>query len=194
VYNRYGRIKSGGRALDFLKLEQNICDVVKEEQIKLGYRKEAIRLYYPLLSLNRFLGTDLSIEEMKKALEEFCHHMGNKIGKTEVSNAGERFCFLLYSEVSEYIYTHTKHEGFLYDFIETVSRHGVTIQEVIDQFRKYSDCVHVEKVNHGEFDYLVYFEDGYPDSFRYCLTDEGCHVIYHRFTVDDYNDFYFDEI
>lgn len=44
---------------------------------------------------------------------------------------------------------------------------------VIGQFRKYSDHVYVQKTNHGEFDYLVYFEDGIPDEFRYCLTNEG---------------------
>jgi hypothetical protein len=79
----------------------------------------------------------------------------------------------------------------LYDFIETVSKHGVSIEEVIAQFRRYSEHVHVERVSNGDFDYLVYFEDGQPDSFRYCLTQEGSHVIYHRFTVEDYKDFYF---
>ena len=34
----------------FEKLEQNIIDMIKEEQAKLGYRKESIRLYYPLSS------------------------------------------------------------------------------------------------------------------------------------------------
>jgi hypothetical protein len=165
---------------------------MKEEQIKLGYRKEVVRLYYPIVSLNRFLGASLGIEEMKKALREFCDSVQNRLGKIEVSNVEERFCFCLSPEVSEYIDTHTPHEGFLYDFIETVSRHGVTMEEVIDQFRKYSDCVHIERVTHGEFDFLIYFEDGQPDSFRYCLTDEGCHIIYHRFTIDDYNDFHFD--
>jgi hypothetical protein len=81
----------------------------------------------------------------------------------------------------------------LYDFIDTVSRHQVSIEEVIDQFQNYSDCVHVEKVTHGEFDYLVYFEDGKPDSFRYCLTQEEGHIIYHRFTAEDYEDFHFGE-
>lgn len=34
----------------FEKLEQNIIDMIKEEQAKLDYRKESIRLYYPLSS------------------------------------------------------------------------------------------------------------------------------------------------
>jgi hypothetical protein len=177
--------------MDFSRLKQNIFDVIKEEQIKLGYQKEVIRLYYPILSLNRFLKTDYSIEEMREVLKEFCSQATPELGEIKISNKGERFCFCFAPEATEYIYTHTKQEGFLYDFIGTVSRHGVTIEDVIDQFKKYSDCVHVEKVTHGEFDYLVYFEDGQPDSFRYCLTDEGCHIIYHRFTVEDYQDFCF---
>ena len=36
--------------MDYHKLEQSLIDVVKEEQAKLGYRKEEIRLYYPLSS------------------------------------------------------------------------------------------------------------------------------------------------
>jgi hypothetical protein len=179
--------------MDFSRLEQNICDVIKEEQVKLGYRKESIRLYYPILSLNRFLRSDLNIKEMKAVLKEFCDLIEDKLGKTEVSNQGERFCFCFSPEASEYIYLHTEQKGFLYDFINTISGHHVSLEDVILQFKKYSDCVHVEKVSHGEFDYLVYFEDGKPDKFRYCLTEEGCHIIYHRFTIDDYNDFHFGE-
>ena len=38
----------------FDRLEKNLIDIIKEEQAKLGFRKEAIRLYYPLSSLNHF--------------------------------------------------------------------------------------------------------------------------------------------
>ena len=37
------------------KLERNLIDIVKEEQAKLGFFKEDIRLYYPLSSLNHSL-------------------------------------------------------------------------------------------------------------------------------------------
>ena len=45
--------------MDFARLEKNIIDVIKEEQAKLGYRKEKIRLYYPLSSLNHFFQLDV---------------------------------------------------------------------------------------------------------------------------------------
>ena len=42
------------------KLERNLIDIVKEEQAKLGFFKEDIRLYYPLSSLNHFFNADAS--------------------------------------------------------------------------------------------------------------------------------------
>lgn len=34
--------------MGYERLEKSLIDLVKEEQAKLGYRKEMIRLYYPL--------------------------------------------------------------------------------------------------------------------------------------------------
>jgi hypothetical protein len=177
--------------MNFDRLEKNISDVIKEEQVKLGYRSENIRLFYPLRSLNRFLQADLTVEEMQESLGELCARVEPKFGKVTVSHEGERFCFYLPPEAADYVHGHTPQSGFLYDFIGTVGTHGTTIEDVLAVFHRYSNRVHVERVSHGEFDYLVYFEDGEPDDFRYCLTDEGAHVIYHRFTVEDYEDFNF---
>ena len=178
--------------MTFSKLEKNIIDVIKEEQVKLGYRSETIRLYYPILSLNRLLDTDYEVKQMTNILNSFCDHVEAKLGKIEISNQEERFCFTIPAQGVEYIHRHMGDKEFIIDFINTISKHGATIDEVLQQFYKYSDKVHVEKVSHGEFDYLVYFENGKPDDFRYCITDEGCHITYHRFTVDDYNDFHFE--
>ena len=38
----------------YQKLMDNLCDIVAEEQAKLGYMKEPIRLFYPFSSLNHF--------------------------------------------------------------------------------------------------------------------------------------------
>lgn len=179
------------KIMDYTKLENNIIDVLKEEQVKLGYRSEAVRLYYPLQSLNRFLKTNHNISEMLEELKQFTKSAEEKLGRIEISNENDRFCFLLPPRASEYVHEHMDNTEFIRDFINTVSRHGVSIDEVLELFHKYSDNVHAEKVSNGEFDYLVYFEDGKPDEFRYCITDEGCHIIYHRFTAEDYNDFGF---
>ena len=52
--------------------------------------------------------------------------------------------------------------------------------------------MHVEALHNGEFDWLVYFEDGRPDAYCYCIADEGCHLTYHRFTKADYEAFGFE--
>lgn len=176
--------------MDFTRLRKNIFDIVKEQQIKIGYRKEAVRMFYPLQSLNRLLGTELNETEMESVLNSFAESVREELGTINISCDKGRFCILLPEEASEYIHLNTEQNGFLSDFISTVSKHNVSVDEVIEVFRKYSDRVHVERVNNGEFDYLVYFEDGEPDDYRYCLTDEGNHIIYHRFTIEDYNDFY----
>ena len=51
--------------------------------------------------------------------------------------------------------------------------------------------LNMEKTTGTGFDYLVYFEDGIPDDYRYCLSLEGEHMIYHKFTPEDYEDFGF---
>lgn len=174
--------------MDYDKLESNIKDVLEEQQIKLGYRRETVRLYYPLSSLNRFLGTDGSAGEMKEYLLDFSQYVKSRLGEIAISNREERFCIAIPPEGIDYIGKHRKSGGFLENLVAVVARHGCTLENVLDVFHRYSEHVYVEKLTDGDFDYLVYFEDGVPDSYRYCLTVEEGHVIYHRFTIEDYED------
>ena len=41
--------------MEYKRLEQSLIDIVKEEQAKLGYRKEDVRLYYPTQHAESFL-------------------------------------------------------------------------------------------------------------------------------------------
>ena len=57
------------------KLLKNMTDQVKEAQLKLGYAKETVRLYYPVDSLNTILGSNAKDEQemltlLRKAFEE----------------------------------------------------------------------------------------------------------------------------
>ena len=177
--------------MNFDKLEKNITDAIEEQQLKLGYLKETVRLYYPLSSLNRFLGTACGEMEMMELLQKFVTAVESRLGNIKISNNGERFCIAIPPAGAEYIHNNLDYEGFLADLIRIVGTHGCAFQEVLEQFYKYSDCVYVEEVHNGEFDYLVYFEDGKPDNYRYCFTVETNHVIYHRYTPEDYADFGF---
>ena len=42
----------------YQRLEESLTDLVAEEQAKLGYRKEEIRLYYPLSDVYKRQGSD----------------------------------------------------------------------------------------------------------------------------------------
>lgn len=169
-------------------LEQNMLDMICEQQIKLGYRREVVRLYYPKTSLMRFFESDFTGEQFLWQLELFCREFSEKIGSVTVSHQGERYCFCYSPEVGEYVHTHLEGTEFIREFIETISQHGTQFSDLLKVFEKYSRHVKVLQMQEEDFDYVVYFEDGIPDSYRYCITDEGCHLIYHRFTEEDYRD------
>ena len=44
--------------MDKIKFHENLIDQIKEAQLKLGFAKETIRLYYPAASLCRLLNIE----------------------------------------------------------------------------------------------------------------------------------------
>lgn len=180
--------------MELKRLEKNIMDMLREEQLKLGYRSETVRLYYPLKSLNFFLKTNLDEEQMCAALKAFCIDVERRLGNIEISHRGDRFCLMIPPVGVDYVHTLYEKTGdmkkpeFLSDFIRTIEKHGCTLQDLKEQFYKYSDKVHEEIISNGEFDHLFYFEDGVPDDYRYCIKAEGAHITYHRFTPEDYEE------
>lgn len=174
--------------MNFEPLENNLIDIIKEEQAKLGYQKERIRLYYPLSSLNHFFQSNYDVSEMKECLEAFCRFAAPRLGSIDISNKEERFCFSIPETGSEYVHQHTGKNEFIHNLVKTVSRHGCTMEDILSVFHQYSGQLHVEKIYNGEFDYLVYFENGEPDAYRYCFHVEGRHIIYHRYLPEDYDD------
>ena len=172
-------------------LRQNIIDVIEEGQLKLGYREETIRLYYPLDSLNLFLDTALDAQGMTDTLCAFARENAADFGLIEISRKGRRFCVAVPPKGAAFVHEQTDENGFLAQFIALIARHETTIGDVIALFGRYSDCAAVSELHNGEFDYLIRFEDGKPDAFYYCITDEGCHLTYHRFTKADYEAFGF---
>lgn len=81
--------------------------------------------------------------------------------------------------------------AFLRDLIHTAQLPGATAEDLLAAFRRHSSHVHVEPVDNDEFDWLVYFEDGVPDDFRYCIDTHDGFASYHRFSMEDYEAFGF---
>ena len=97
-------------------LKENIIDIIKEEQVKLGYRKETIRLYYPLASLNTLLGTQLDHKNMLDCLNSYFGENKDIFGDVDVSYKGDRFCLCLSDKASEYVHNNTEKIGCTIDF------------------------------------------------------------------------------
>lgn len=169
---------------DFQILKNNIIDMLEEQQQKLGYQRETVRLYYPLESLNHLLGTSANREQMRDLLREF-RDSAPELGPLRFSDREERFCVTVPPEGTEYVFRSVPENQFLKGLLRLVSRHGCTLNEVRDYFRRSADCV-TECRMAEEFDLLLYFPDGKPDTYRYCLKEEGSHVLYHRFTEADF--------
>ncbi|HHV09042.1 MAG TPA: DUF3877 family protein [Clostridiales bacterium] len=177
----------------FQALEKNMVDIIVEQQIKLGYRSETIRLYYPAESINRILGTKLSTAGLQTVLDQFCKYVEPRLGGVGHTHKDSRFCILVPPGGVDFVFREVQDRDFLTEFIDKIRQHDCSLEDLLGVFRHYSSKVVCEEMPGEEFDYLVYFEDGKPDAYRYCIKFEGCHATYHRFTKEDYADFEFDK-
>ena len=62
--------------MGFHELEENLIDMVKEQQAKLGFRPEVIRLYYPVSTLNHFSGQMIPGTDGRAASGAWSPHEG----------------------------------------------------------------------------------------------------------------------
>lgn len=173
--------------MNYNELEKVICETIKEEQIKLGYERETIRLYFPMSSLAHILGDMISdTKEMDEILQHFIPTVENTLGKLVITHKGDRYCILIPPDGATFVHDNYPDNPFLKEFIRVVSEHHCTMEQLIEVFYHYSDQVVCEKSDLDEFDYVLYFNDSFMGDYRYCIKFEGSHTVYHRFTKSDY--------
>ena len=177
--------------MGFERLEKNLIDIIKEEQAKLGFRKEEIRLYYPLSSLDHFFEAEDDVDEMQTRLEQFPEEVKAKLGDIRVTHKEDRFCLHIPEQGSVYVRENTAENEFIKKLVELLMNHGIKKEDILKMFQKESDGIRVGDMDNGEFDFWVRFPEGSEDEYYYCFKDEGCHMIYHRFLPADYADFGF---
>ena len=150
--------------MGYERLEKSLTDTIKEEQAKLGFRKEAIRLYYPLSSLNHFFDVQEREEQMLHRLQHLPETWQEKLGDVGVTAKKERFCFYIPEQGSVYVHEHEKPDEFIRELVELVGRHGWTMQEIRELFCKHSSHVECQKIENGEFDWMFRFagDEGDP--------------------------------
>lgn len=173
--------------MNYSMLEKVICDTIKEEQIKLGYEKETIRLYYPMRSLAHILEENIEDQQrMDEALGAFIKKVENKLGKLQVSHDGDRYCILIPPSGAAYVNEAYDDNLFLTAFIEVIKKHDCTLEQVLEVFHTFSDQVECMKYESDEFDYIIYFKDNKADDYRYCIKFDYGHTSYHRFLKRDF--------
>lgn len=178
--------------MDYRKFEKNITDNIKEAQVKLGFDGRPMSLNYTADSLKSLLYTD---GDIKSALEKFAVYARERLGEITFREIKNGYCITVSSEGTDYV---SRLDGFEFitELVNTVRNHDISFEDIKAVFRKYSDNVVIEEKHNGEFDYLVYFADGVPDEYFYCIAleeeiDGHIHITYHRFIKEDYAEFDF---
>ncbi len=156
------------------------------------FEKKKIRLYYPLSSLNHFFGTSDDADQMQERLNHIPVVITEKLGEV-LCDTQSGAILLPHSggRQREYVHNNMKENEFIKSLIELLQKHGCKMDDILNLFHKYSDNIITENMDNGEFDILIRFEDKPDDPYYYCFKDEGCHIIYHRFLKEDYEDFGF---
>ena len=173
------------------KLEQNLSGVIAEMVLKLGLTGVPLSLNYPCASLGRMLGVADDPQALQPALDAFFAARADLFGAVHVEPHEDGFCLAIPAEGVARVMSQAPAAAFLRDLIQTAQTPGATADDLLAAFRRHSDRVHVEPVDNDEFDLLVYFEDGVPDDFRYCIDQHDGFASYHRFSREDYEAFGF---
>lgn len=174
---------------------ENIIEQIKEAQLKLGYIKETIRLYFPVRSLCELVQTEpMDGRNLVSLLEK--EFQDTALGTlTFVLCKDDRIEVRIPDKGAAYVHEQVEDPPFLAGIIELFREsHCLTIEDLVAFFAKFSMHYVCEKMEPGtDFDYVLYFADGKPDSWYYCVKIEMGHTIYHRFTEADYRSLIADE-
>lgn len=178
--------------MNFERLEKNLCDNIYESQIKIGYDKRPMSLNYMKSSLCNLLGTELTDTEIEKTLCEFSDYSENRLGKLTFRPIKDGYCITVSEEGTAYVHNNSDDKAFIKELVEAVRCHS-SFETIMNIFRNYSDDITVIHTENDEFEYLVYFSNGIPDEYRYCISidteiDGHEHITYHRFIKEDYEE------
>lgn len=172
------------------KLIKNISDQIIEGQLKLGFARETVRLYYPLQSICKIIGAEYeNIDFFTDRMNEYIINLDSfALGDIRFGVHQGRVEVSIPPEGVEYIHNNYKPSPFLVELIKLFeSNHHLTIEELKELFEAFDKGYHCEKMDeNADFDYVLYFDDKSVDEYYYCVKMEMGHTIYHRFTKDDY--------
>ena len=166
------------------KFLQNIYDTVKEWEIKIGYRPEAVQLYYPEESLTELL--NVTEEELPRAISEFKEQVQASLGEIHICETKEkgRYCVQISEKGTVYIHENVPEPAFLKAFLSVITSPGKTLEDVEAVFGQFSEKFTINKTENREWSF--WFPDGGPDPYVYHVEEDDFGLQYHRFTKEAY--------
>lgn len=169
-----------------MNLEQNLYDTVREWQLKLGYQREEMRLYYPEESLLELL--DTTKETLPEAAKVFAAQMADRLGSIQVMSTEKkdgRWCVCIPPEGVTYVWEHVPEPAFLKAFLTVLKTPGATLSDVEQLFvttaPEQARSLQTEPQAKG-----FWFADGQPDPYVYHVEVDDFGLEYHRFTRKSY--------
>ncbi len=170
------------------RLVKNILDQVKEAQLKLGFARETVRLYYPVSSLNQLLQTEAKTAEEMAELLGKADLFRNLPGEAEFHTHAGRLEISVPPETVCHVHEEMPDPPFLKALIRLFEEHHAPDREALESlFGSFSENYQLKEMPEGsDFDYVIWFPDKNPDEYYYCVKEEMGHTIYHRFMEEDY--------
>ena len=175
------------------QLERHIVDTIKEWQMKIGYKEENMRLYYPAVSLIGMLELpdDTTEKELKKKLAVFAESVRERLGQIEISNVGDRYCLNVPAEGCKYISEKVPDSELLKNLLAVLNRRENDMDQVRRVFKEYATehhgtCVEEDHESEGLGRVFCYTSEE-TDPYVYCMEQDDFGITYHRFSRADYN-------
>lgn len=196
------------------KLIKNMTDQIKEAQMKLGFVRESIRLYFPWESFMVLLGENLEEEgsgihsedklfpadgnhsemEGKKRKSRILNELNNSpefkssgLGQVSFRESRGRVEVTIPPEGAEYVHREIPDPPFLKAMIRLFgTHHDISVDDICACFARFSPDYVCLEMPDNDFDYVLYFQDEEIDPYYYCIKMEMGHTIYHRFIKEDY--------
>ena len=171
------------------RLEKDLEDQIKELQIKLGYARESMRLYYKVSSLATLVGSQATTpEELCAELQNEQALSNSPLGALSLGIHQDRIEITIPPQGAQYVHEHVPTPPFLADLINLfLTKHHPSKEEILSLFAQYSsEYVLQDMPDESDFDFGVYFIDATIDPHHYCFKEEMGHMIYHRFLKEDY--------
>lgn len=176
-----------------MNLEKHILDTMKEWQLKMGSIGSDIRLYYPKGSMCRYMNVESDIEnnELIKRIVQYLELSMPYMAKVTIAEQNDRFCIHISKEGCEYVENNVQMPDFLEGMLEVLKSQDM--DSMIAYFAEYAIghgtklCKEKDEDDGG---IILYFEDEIVEPYVYCIDENDFGITYHRFTREEYQEFY----